>query len=57
MKTLRTLVVVHTTLVPPDSLDGYTEKEIDEWRTEYDVIIDAADGRPRGAARSACSTR
>jgi len=38
MKPLRTLVVVHTSLVPPDSLDGYTEKQIDEWRTEYDVI-------------------
>jgi len=24
--------------VPPESLAGYTEKEIDEWRTEYDVI-------------------
>src|SRR6201996_201003 len=38
MKKLRTLVVVHSSLVPPDSLEGYTEKQIDEWRTEYDVI-------------------
>ena len=38
MKKLRTLVVVHASLVPPDSLDGFTEKQIDEWRTEYDVI-------------------
>jgi D-alanine-D-alanine ligase len=38
VKKLRTLVLVHSTLVPPDSLDGATEKEIDEWRTEYDVI-------------------
>ena len=38
MKKLRTLVVVHTSLVPPDSLEGYSEKQIDEWRTEYDVI-------------------
>ena len=38
MKRLRTLVPVHATLVPPDSLQGATEKEIDEWRTEYDVI-------------------
>jgi len=35
---MRTLVVVHATLIPPESLDGFTEKEIDEWRTEYDVI-------------------
>ena len=35
---LRTLVVVHSSLVPPDSLEGYSDKEIAEWRTEYDVI-------------------
>jgi D-alanine-D-alanine ligase len=38
MKKQRALVVVHSSLVPPDSLDGHTEKEVDEWRTEYDVI-------------------
>ncbi len=38
MKRLRTLVVVHTSLVPPASLEGYSEKQIDEWRTEYDVV-------------------
>jgi D-alanine-D-alanine ligase len=37
-KKLRTLVVVHASLMPPESLDGYTEKQIEEWRTEYDVI-------------------
>jgi len=31
-------VLVHSTLVPPESLVGVTEKEIEEWRTEYDVI-------------------
>jgi D-alanine-D-alanine ligase len=29
---------MHATLVPPESLRGIPEKEIDEWRTEYDVI-------------------
>src|SRR5205809_2108488 len=38
MKRLRTLVVMHSTLVPPDSLEGHSEKEIEEWRTEYDVV-------------------
>jgi D-alanine-D-alanine ligase len=38
MRKLRVLVIVHSTLVPPNSLDGATEKEIEEWRTEYDVI-------------------
>jgi D-alanine-D-alanine ligase len=38
VKKVRALVLVHSTLVPPDTLKGSTEKEIDEWRTEYDVI-------------------
>lgn len=38
MRSQRALVLVHSTLVPPDSLAGLSEKEIDEWRTEYDVI-------------------
>src|SRR5690242_14473901 len=37
MKRLRTLVVVHASLVPPETLEGYSPKEVDEWRTEYDV--------------------
>jgi D-alanine-D-alanine ligase len=37
MKKLRTLVVVHASLVPPESLEGYSPKQVDEWRTEYDV--------------------
>ncbi|HTX24598.1 MAG TPA: hypothetical protein VMD03_08075 [Steroidobacteraceae bacterium] len=38
MKKQRALVVVHASLVPPESLEGREEKEIDEWRTEWDVI-------------------
>src|SRR5919206_113848 len=37
MKKMRTLVVMHESLVPPESLEGHAEKEIEEWRTEYDV--------------------
>jgi D-alanine-D-alanine ligase len=37
MKPLRVLVLVHESLVPPENTDGYSEREIDEWRTEYDV--------------------
>lgn len=37
MRKLRTLVVVHASLVPPETLEGHSEKEIGEWRTEYDV--------------------
>jgi D-alanine-D-alanine ligase len=38
MKKLRVLVVVHASLIPPESLDGFSQKEVDEFRTEYDVI-------------------
>ena len=37
MRRLRTLVVVHASLVPPESLEGHSDKEIEEGRTEYDV--------------------
>jgi D-alanine-D-alanine ligase len=29
---------MHVTLVPPDALEGYSEKEIAEWKTEFDVV-------------------
>ena len=38
MKPLRVLVLVHPDLVPPDSTKGYTEHEINKWKTEYDVV-------------------
>src|SRR5262249_15299315 len=38
MKRLRVLVLMHPDLVPPESLEGRSEKEIFEWKTEYDVV-------------------
>ncbi len=38
MKKLRILVLVHETLVPPETLEGCTEQQADEFRTEYDVV-------------------
>ena len=38
MKKQRILVAVHESLVPPDSLAGHDQRQIDEWRTEYDVV-------------------
>lgn len=38
MKKLRILVVVHQSLVPPESTAGLSDQEIDEFRTEFDVI-------------------
>lgn len=38
MKKLRVLVLTHESLVPPASLDGYSEQQVNEFRTEYDVM-------------------
>src|SRR5579863_252478 len=38
MKKLRVLVLMHPDLIPPDSSKGYSEQEINEWKTEYDVV-------------------
>jgi len=38
MRRLRVLVLMRPDLVPPDSKDGYTARQINEWKTEYDVV-------------------
>ncbi len=38
MNKLRVLVLMHEALVPPDSLDGYTESQILDFKSEYDVV-------------------
>jgi len=38
MKKLRVQVLMHKDLVPPETLEGHTEKEILEWKTEFDVL-------------------
>src|SRR5580658_6577888 len=38
MKKLRVLLLVHPDLIPPESSKGYTEQEINVWKTEYDVV-------------------
>jgi D-alanine-D-alanine ligase len=49
---LRVLVLVHPDLIPPESSKGYTEQEINVWKTEYDVVTtlraSGHDGRPLG---------
>jgi D-alanine-D-alanine ligase len=37
MKRLRAIVLTHEDLVPPDSKEGLSEKEIQPWKTEYAV--------------------
>jgi len=38
VKSLRILALMHPQLVPPDSLEGHEEKEINIWKTEFDVV-------------------
>jgi D-alanine-D-alanine ligase len=38
MKRLRVLVLLHPELVPPESLDGLSDRKINEVKTEYDVV-------------------
>ena len=38
MKSLRILVLMHRDLVPPEDMEGYSDKEITEWKTEFDVV-------------------
>lgn len=38
MKPMRILLLVHESLVPPQTLEGYSQQEIDEFKTEYDVM-------------------
>jgi D-alanine-D-alanine ligase len=38
MRRRRVLLLVHADLVPPDSIEGLSEKQIQPWRTEWDVM-------------------
>ena len=38
MRRLRVLVLMHPDLIPPDSLKGHSEQDINVWKTEYDVV-------------------
>jgi D-alanine-D-alanine ligase len=38
MKPLRVLVLVHPDLLPPESTKGFSEQQVNEWKTEYDVV-------------------
>ena len=40
---LRVLVLMHEDLVPPESIEGYSEKEFTPWKTEYDVTVTLRD--------------
>jgi len=43
MKKRRILVLMHEDLVPPDSLEGQSEKEIARWKSEFDVLVTLRD--------------
>jgi D-alanine-D-alanine ligase len=52
MRRLRVLVLMHPDFVPPDTTKGYSAREINEWKTEYDVVSTLRDAghdvRPLG---------
>ena len=37
MRSLRVLAIMHHDLVPPDTIEGLTDEQIEPWKTEYDV--------------------
>ena len=43
MKRHRILVLMHPEMVPPDTLRGFTQDEINLWKTEYDVVTTLKD--------------
>ncbi len=38
MKPRRVLVLMHEDLVPPENIEGLSDEEIADWKTEYDVV-------------------
>jgi D-alanine-D-alanine ligase len=38
MRRLRILVLMHPDFMPPETTKGYTAREINEWKTEYDIV-------------------
>ena len=52
MKPLRIVVLMHESLVPPESMEGFSDKEVGEWKTEFDVVSTLRqmghDARPLG---------
>jgi len=43
MKKLRVMVLMDEDLVPPESIDGVTDDEMLNWKTEYDVLVTLRD--------------
>jgi D-alanine-D-alanine ligase len=54
MKKLRIIVLMHEDLVPPNTTRGHSEKEILEWKTEYDVLTNLV--KRHDAEPPACGT-
>jgi D-alanine-D-alanine ligase len=38
MRKLKVVVLLHPSMMPPESRDGFTEQQIYEWKTEFDVV-------------------
>jgi len=38
MKKMRVLALMDSALVPPDSMEGFTDEQMMDWKSEYDVV-------------------
>ncbi len=45
MKRLRVLVLMHPDFLPPDTREGYSEREAHAWKTEFDVVTTLREAR------------
>ena len=43
MRRLRVMVLMDEELIPPDSIEGVSDEEMLEWKTEYDVLVTLRD--------------
>ena len=43
MKKLRVMVLMDEELVPPESIEGVSDEEMLNWKTEYDVLVTLRD--------------
>jgi D-alanine-D-alanine ligase len=61
VRRLRILVLMHPDLMPPDSLKGHDDDEIQVWKTEYDVVStlrgNGHDVRPLGVSNELAPIR
>ena len=51
MRKLRVMVLMDEELVPPESIEGVSDEEMLNWKTEYDVLVTLSETGPPGRCR------